>query len=44
MPTNKDIIKVALVSAIATHGVGWVIENWDWLLDTIINALSTLEG
>lgn len=42
MVTNKDIVKAALMGAIATHGVDYVVEYWDEILAGKLEALSVV--
>ena len=42
MATNKDIIKAALASAIATSGINYIIEHWDEILANIMRALEAI--
>ena len=44
MATNKDIIKAALMTAIVTHGIEYIIEHWSEILDAIVAALSEMSA
>ncbi len=42
MVTNKDIVKAALITAIVTHGIDYIIEHWQEILASITSALGAL--